>query len=170
MRLYVDNSLELDIKEVDDAVQNLSLSTPYIGLPERRHADVPLYLNIERSALAPEPENLFQGRIGGRSIGTAGIKDTMITLVASREGRESCPGHQESVKVVNIAASRWIERKNYKPVGQWGNVHSLVSVRDDFSWALFLAGQSFHFDGRVVGDCVACAAQGILPGSVLIWY
>ncbi|GIK00896.1 hypothetical protein Aspvir_004925 [Aspergillus viridinutans] len=170
MRLYIDNSLRTEGGESDTSIQALSLSTPYIGPPDKRYADVPLYLNIERSPFATEPEILFHGRIGGRSIGTAGVKDAMITIVSSLKGQENCPGHEASTKVVNIIASRWAARKYNKPVGQWGDLHSFVSVCDNPSWALFLAGQSIHFDGRIVYDCIECTAKGMLPGSVLVGF
>jgi hypothetical protein len=165
--LYVDNSPRSEIDKSNTSMQDLLSPTPYIGFPERRSTDIPLYLSIERSPFADEPEILFNGRIGGRSIGTAGIKDAIVTLVSS-QGQENCSGHERMIKVVNITASKWVARKIYKPVGQWGNIHSFVSVHENPSWALFLAGQSFHFDGRVVHHCPNCAADGMLPGSLLI--
>lgn len=165
--LYVDNIPRSKIDKSDTSVQDLSLSTPHIDFPEKRYTESPLYLSIERSPFADKPEVLFNGRIGGRSIGTAGIKDAMITLVLS-QGQENCSGHESMIKVVNITASKWVAKKIHKPVGQWGNLHSFISVSGNPSWALFLAGQSFHFDGRVVHYCFNCAAKGMLPGSVLI--
>lgn len=165
--LYIDNIPGSKIDKSGTSVHDLSLSTPHIDFPEMRFTDSPLYLSIERSPFADEPEVLFNGRIGGRSIGTAGIKDAMITLVLS-QGQENCSGHQSMIKVVNITASKWVAKRHHKPVGQWGNLHSFISVSENPSWALFLAGQSFHFDGRVVHHCFNCAAKGIFPGSVLI--
>lgn len=156
-----------DIDKSDTSIKDLSLSTPYVGFPEKRYADIPLYLSVERSPFADEPEILFNGRVDGRSIGTAGIKDAMVTLVLS-QGQENCSGHERMIKVVNITASKWVAEKFYKPVAQWGNIHSFISVRENSPWALFLAGQSFHFDGRVVHYCFNCAANGMLPASVLI--
>jgi hypothetical protein len=164
--LYVDNSPRSEIDQ-STSIEDLPLSTPYVGFPEKKYADIPLYLNVERSPFADEPEILLNGRVEGRSIGTAGIKDAMITLVLS-QGQENCSGHERMIKVVNITASKWVAKKIYKPVGQWGNIHSFISVRENPAWALFLAGQSYHFDGRVVHHCFNCAANGMHPASVLI--
>lgn len=60
----------------------------------------------------------FCGRIGGTSVGTAGIKEVMNTLVQSFEEQEECPGHQDPISVVNVKAFLWASKDLYKPVGQ----------------------------------------------------
>jgi hypothetical protein len=166
--LYLDNSIVHRTEADTSSLQ--SLADPFISPPVRGPPDVPLYLNIERSTHADEPEMCFCGRIGGRSVGTVGIKEVMTTLVQSFEEQEECLGHQDHISVVNVKASKWASKDLYKPVGQWDKHHTFVPVQNDPCWALFLAGQSSYFDGRVVRGCVDCAAQKMLDASVLIGY
>ncbi len=166
--LYVDNAMRHGTEAPEHSLQ--SLAGPYIGSPSNGPPDIPLYLNIERSPNSEDLEMCFCGRIGGMSVGVVGIKEVMYTLALSLAERGECRGHPNPSAVVNITASTWAAKTIYKPVGVWEELHTFIPVQNDPCWAIFLAGQSSYFDGRVVYGCVSCAAQKMISGSVLVGY
>lgn len=145
-----------------------SLRSPYLAPPVSEVADVPLYLSIERPLHYSSRDLSLRGRILGSPVGTVAIDSILEVLIRSLDVNPKCPGHPSSINVFNIKPSLWAGDEYYKPIG--GSFNSYISVKDNTSWALFLAGQTAGYDGKIVLGCVDCAGETSEHGSPLIGY
>jgi hypothetical protein len=145
-----------------------SLRGPHLGPPIPGPPDVPLYLTIERPLHYNSRDLSLRGRIAGNPVGTVGVIQILQVLLHSLE-QSPCTGRHLATNVVfNIKPSVWTKRDNYKPVG--GKFNSFIPVKEDSSWALFLAGQTESYNGRIVFGCPQCAGDSVEIGSALIGY
>lgn len=146
-----------------------SFRSPYLGPPDSKEADMPLYLSIERPMHYNNSRDLsLRGRINGTSVGTVAVEDILEVLLRSFEEAPLCSGHTNRNPVFNIKASTWAEDEHYKPLG--GDYNSFISVKGNKSWALFLAGQTTAYNGRIVFGCPDCAGDMVQTGSLLIGF
>lgn len=145
-----------------------SLNNPWLGPPSPSTPDVPLYLSVERPLHYSAPDLCFVGRIGGSVVGAVGIDYVLSTLLRSLNENSNCLGHTSTSTVVNVKASSWAASKYSKPASE--ELITSIPVSGDPSWALFLAGETAYFNGRIVFKCVECAANQAGSHGVLIGY
>jgi hypothetical protein len=140
-----------------------------VAPPQPGLADTPLYLSLERPVHYHSHDLALRGRVEGRSVGTVNLIFILETLLHSLEAKRSpCPGHETHDIVYNVKVSRWIAEQSTKVMG--GQYNTFVPVQNDASWALFLAGETSHYHGRIVFGCPQCVADPLEKGSVLIGY
>lgn len=133
------------------------LASNWIGPPRISEPDVPLYLSFENPRHYSSMDLCLAARIGGVVVGTVSICDVLNVLISSSEGLQSadCQGCETSrMNVFNVRPSEWVNNARYKPIAR--GMPTLVAVKGDSAWALFLAGQAEVFNGRVVFGCVGC--------------
>jgi hypothetical protein len=149
-----------------------------LGPPQLKPPDKPLYVSMERPAVATdEPELALCGRIDGESIGTVLIQEVLRTLALSWSDEEGynyriCePGAEHEIErdrksaisaevVYNMPASRYCRQIDTVPRAipeKRNGMHCVyVQVAGDTPWTVFLAGQS-QWHNRVAFGCADCA-------------
>jgi hypothetical protein len=146
-----------------------SSQDPYIGPPEILPPDTPLYITFEKPFYRSTLGILFCGRVGGEVVGVAGIKDTLLVLLRSLDVPVACNGHQNIGNVLNVRAPLFSSLK--RPT--WSEqFNTYVSAEHDQAWAIFLAGMSYSFGGRISFGCCDCtvthiARTGIRSGIII---
>lgn len=144
------------------------LHEPLVAPPQSAPSDTSLYLSIERPVHYQSHDLTLRGRVDRRGVGTVSVVFIIEVLLHSLEAVKICRGHDRCDVVYNVKVSQWNAEQNTKVVG--GQYNTFVPVQNDASWALFLAGQTAHYSGRVVFDCPQCVAESLEKGSVLIGY
>lgn len=147
-----------------------ALDMPWVGPAALGGPDVPLYLSLERPLHYSDPDLCFVGRIGGLVVGAVGVFDVLYTLLRSLELHkpDNCPGHDTTCNVVNVKPSVWAANRHVKPACD--DKITFISVEGDGTWALFLAGETTYFRGRIVFNCVDCVAKSGASARVYIGY
>ncbi|CAF9942734.1 hypothetical protein IMSHALPRED_004609 [Imshaugia aleurites] len=148
----------LDMESTDSNLSSLQrLDEPRVGDPECSAPDLPVYLSLSTPMDDGDPHLCFTAWLRGTIAGTVGILEVLKTLLASRVEPARCPGHDKAAQVVNVKTSTWSADLYSKP--RTKDFPIFLPVSEDNCWALFLAGQTCNFKGRVVYRCVACAVE-----------
>ena len=148
----------LDMESTDTNLSSLQrLDKPRVGDPECSAPDLPVYLSLSTPLNDGDPHLCFTAWLRGSIAGTVGILEVLRTLLASRVEPDRCPGHDKAAQVVNVKTSIWSADLYSKP--RTKDFPIFLPVSKDNCWALFLAGQTCNFKGRVVHRCVACAVE-----------
>lgn len=127
------------------------------GPPELSAPDCPLYLSLGTPMHKIESSLCFVAWIDGAVAGTVGIRDVFYLLAVSNVEPEVCPGHDRSMRFINIKASMWAQNYWEKPQSRQHPI--FMPGRGDKCWAIFAAGQSVYVDGRIVFKCPTCAVE-----------
>lgn len=130
---------------------------PILGPPQLSAPDCPLYLSLGTPMHTNESSLCFIAWIDSSVAGTVGIRDIFYLLAVSNVEPQVCPGHDRHMQFINIKTSMWAQR-------YWDKLQSrqypiFMPARGDKCWALFVAGQLVHLDGRIVFKCPTCAVE-----------
>ena len=135
----------------------------FLGRPELRPPDAPLYVSIERLTDYDEPFLGIAGRIEGELIGNSSIPLLLINLFLGLEAKGQndthpgmCAAHSAASpapRMLNVPASVWGYWRRGKPYGE-SDVHTYIPAQGDTGWAIFMAGQ---LRCRITfGMCILC--------------
>lgn len=140
------------------------ISGPTIANPSPAEPDIPLYLNIERSPSALEPEAMLCARVGGVAIGFFGIFDVLGTILRALNA-VPCPGHhaEDDSTADIVPASFWIDNRAVRDRFQGdptSTFHTYVPAKGDRAWSLYLAGNIGSSRAVLCLDgCFRCAER-----------
>ena len=149
---------EYESESTDTDLSSLQrLDKPWVGDPDPSPPDLPLYLSLGAPLHNGEPHLSFTAWLRGSIAGTVGIKETLSALLESQVEPGQCPGHEKAAQVINVKTSTWSKDTYLKPTSR--DYPIFLPVREDHCWALFLAGQTYDYKGRVVYRCVTCAVE-----------
>lgn len=141
----------------DSQLTSQHLASNWVGRPRIRQPDVALYLAFETPLHYNSMDLCLAARIAGSVVGTVAISDVLRTLKRSLEDATACQGCDPRTNVFNVSPSEWARHAQYKPM--WRGLPTFIAVQDDDAWAIFLAGQTERFNGRVVFGCVGCSMK-----------
>lgn len=153
----------------EDASSGPTSSTPWLGQAHCAPPDTAISLTIERAQHYGRADICLVIRVDGTVVGSTGIKDVLHGLVHGYSEPERCPGHRNPYRsFINVKTSHWLSKARKKPATSEN--HTFIPVQGNEHWALFLAGETVYFDGRIAFRCPECTRERAGDHSVIIGY